>query len=179
LFAGLSVLPAATYLAGQFPDWSWMYLIDPQRLPRLWAVGAGLVTGGGVAAGFVLGLKGFRRYGAWSLGAALAVLLLAYLGLVGLSWRSSRLSAIGSYANFHAGGWLMQPLLTLAPTSQPELGARPAGLLYALLAINLWLAAALWLVARTLRQKSEFILAMPPAPPPPSGLGPSGHPNSA
>lgn len=156
LFAVLSVVPAATSLAGQFPDWSFMYLVDPQRLPRLWIVGAGLVSGAAVALGFALGMTGYRRHGARPLGVALGVIGLAYLALCALGWRSSRLALVGSFADFHSGGWLMQPVFPLAGW---RLGQRPAGLLYALVATNLGVGIALLLVARTLLTKSEFIFA--------------------
>ena len=158
LFAALSVMPAAMGLAGQFPDWSFMYLVDPARLPRLWIVGAGLLAGAGVALGFTLALKGYRRYGARPLGVALGVGLFIYLGLCVLAWRSSRLALVGRFADFHAGGWLMQPVFSLAGPG----ASRPAGLLYALLATNLGVGTSLVLVARTLQTKSEFIFAAAP-----------------
>ncbi len=160
LFALLSVLPAATYIAAQFPDWSLMYLIDPQRLPRLWPLAAGILTGVGVVGGFAAGVIWFERSGEVPLKLALGGLLLVYIGLVFLSWRAGRLSAVGSFTNFHAGGWLMQPLFSRLSW---QLENRPFGLLYALIATNLCEAIALFLVARTLLTKSEFIFAAAPS----------------
>ena len=74
---------------------------------------------------------------------------------------SGNTSAVGSYASFHAGGWLMQPLFSL---SSWRLGYRPFGLLYSLLAINLCLHTALLFVARALLTKGEFIFAVAPCP---------------
>ena len=160
LFALLSVLPAATYIAAQFPDWSLMYLIDPQRLPRLWPLAAGLLTGVGVMGGFAAGVIWFERSGEVPLKLALGGLLLVYVGAVFLSWHAGRLSAVGSFANFHAGGWLMQPLFSQLSW---QLEYRPFGLLYALIASNLCEGIALYLVARTLLTKSEFIFAAAPS----------------
>lgn len=167
LFAALSVLPAATYLAAQFPDWTLMYLIDPQRLlrPWQWALGIGAATGAAVVLGFALGVAWFWRAGGRPLMVALAALLLVYLGLVLLGFHAGRLSAVGSFASFHAGGWLMQPLFSL---SSWRLGYRPFGLLYSLLAINLCLKLALVVVARTLLTKGEFIFAVAPSASPPA-----------
>lgn len=162
LFALLSVLPAATYIAAQFPDWSLMYLIDPQRLPRLWTLAAGLLAGAGVMGGFAAGVIWFERSGGVPLKLALGGLLLVYLGFVFLSWRAGRLSAVGSFANFHAGGWLMRPLVSFSRLSV-QLETAPLGLLYALIATNLCEGIALYLVARTLLTKSEFIFAAAPA----------------
>lgn len=156
LFAALSVLPSATYLAAQFPDWTLMYLVDPQRLPRLWPLAAGLFTAAGVAVGFAAGVLWFVRVGGGPLKLALGGLLVVYLGLVLLSWRSGRLAEVGSFANFHAGGWLMQPLFSMRAW---QLENRPFGLLYALLAINLCQALAFATAAHTLLTKSEFIFA--------------------
>lgn len=162
LFAALAVVPAAVYLAAQFPDWSLMYLLDPQRSlgvrPLLWSIGAGLLTGAAVVPGFVLGLRGQRRYGGRLLGLALFGLLALYLALFLWGLRAGRLSLVGAYADFHAGRWLMRPLFSL---SAWRLGDRSFALLYDLVAINLCELASLALVARALLTKSEFIVDRP------------------
>ncbi len=162
LFAALAVVPAAVYLAAQFPDWSLMYLLDPARSlrarPLLWSAGVGLLTGAAVVPGFVLGLRCHERYGQRSLFLALFGLLVLYLalGLWGLG--AGRLSLVGAYADFHAGRWLMRPLFSLAAW---RLGDRGFALLYDLLAINLCQGASFALVARALLTKSEFIVDRP------------------
>ncbi len=170
LYVLVAVVPAAGYLGAQFPDWSFMYLLDPQRLSAttqgLWVLGAALLTGAAVVAGFLLGLRGWQRYGGRALGLALGGLLLGYLALVTLALRAGRLSEVGTYANFHAGlaggpslgGWLMRPLFSLDAW---RLGDRAFALLYDLIAINLCQAAALFLVCRALVTKSEFIVDRP------------------
>lgn len=162
LFAALAVVPAAVYLAAQFPDWSLMYLLDPQRSlgarPLLGSVAAGLLTGAAVVPGFVLGLRVHRRSGKRSLWLALIGLLVVYLALFLWGLRAGRLSLVGAYADFHAGRWLMRPLFSLAAW---RLGDRSFALLYDLVAINLCQAASLVLVARALLTKSEFIVDRP------------------
>lgn len=77
LYAVLYTLPAATYLALQFPDWTWRSLYDlgrlvrlsgpgaapgaAHRLPRLAGVLLGLATALAVPAGFALYVHGARR----------------------------------------------------------------------------------------------------------------------
>ena len=164
LFAALAVVPAAVYLAAQFPDWSLMYLLDPARSlrarPLLWSTGVGLLTGAAVVPGFILGLRGHERYGRRSLWLALFGLLVLYLALVLWLWGqgAGRLSLVGAYADFHAGRWLMRPLFSLASW---RLGDRGFALLYDLLAINLCQGASFALVARALLTKSEFIVDRP------------------
>ena len=162
LFAALAVVPAAVYLAAQFPDWSVMYLIDPQRslgaLPLLWPVGAGLLTGAAVVPGFILGLRGHRRHGVRLLGLALFGLLALYLLCALWGLRAGRLSLVGTYADFHAGRWLMRPLFSLPAW---RLGDRAFALFYDLIAVNLCQGISLALVARALLTKSEFIVDRP------------------
>ena len=162
LFAALAVVPAAVYLAAQFPDWSLMYLLDPQRSsgagPLLWSLGAGLLTGAAVVPGFILGLAVHQRYGGRPLWLALFALGLLYLALSLWALRAGRLSLVGTYADFHAQRWLMRPLFSLAAW---RLGARPFALFYDLVAINLCQVIALALVARALLTKSEFIVDRP------------------
>lgn len=170
LYVVLAVMPAAAYLAAQFPDWSFMYLLDSQRLSApaqvLWVLGAALLTGAAVVPGFILGLRGAQRYGGRTLGLALGGLLLGYLALALWAYRTGRLAEVGTYANFHAdlggdlhaGGWLMRPLFSLDAW---RLGDRAFALLYDLIAINLCQAVALVLVGRALVTKSEFIVDRP------------------
>ena len=111
--------------------------------------------------GFAGGLAWFWRAGGRPLAYALGAVLLVYLGLILVNFSSGRLSSVGSFASFHAGGWLMQPLFSRASW---RLGYRPFELLYSLLAINLCVNSALAVVARTLLTKGEFIFAVAPGP---------------
>jgi hypothetical protein len=65
VYTGLVLCPAALYFYLAHPDWSWMYLVDPHRVPRV--VVALLVLGytaslvGGFAAGYALTRAGKFR----------------------------------------------------------------------------------------------------------------------
>ena len=60
LFAAIMLCPATIYLYLTHADWAWLYLIDPRRVPRLFAIpaaaagagaGAGAASGAGAACG--------------------------------------------------------------------------------------------------------------------------------
>jgi hypothetical protein len=101
LFEGIIVWPVALYFYFVHPDWSWMYFVDPQRLP--WGI-ASLVL-----LAYVATLLG-GYLGGWALARARQErLLYGAVGLVGLVLiifliaGRTRLGHDGSFAQFHAG----------------------------------------------------------------------------
>jgi hypothetical protein len=101
LYQVLLVTPALLYFGFVFPDWTWLYLVDPRRLPigitilSVLATAAALL--GGYLAGWVL-LRARRRR------ELMAVVGVAGLALfVSLLMLRDRLGRAGSYAEFVAG----------------------------------------------------------------------------
>lgn len=96
------VWPTTAYLYLAHPDWSWLYLVDPDRVPRLVVVP--LVAASAAAVGFgywgaarMLALVPDRRALPGALaGLGALVLLLAFLA-------RARLLHDGSYDEYHAG----------------------------------------------------------------------------
>ncbi len=123
--------PSAAYLYLAYPDWSWLYVVDPGRVPRLAVVPvvaarAGALAGGYYGAARILREARDRRTLPAVLGgvAALAV-------LTGFLVRG-RLLRYGSYGDWHAGRSL--------PLSEVKLG-------YVLVAVLVGTAAAAGFVA--------------------------------
>jgi hypothetical protein len=100
-FEAIIVWPVALYFCLVYPDWSWLYVVDPQRLP--WGVSVLVLLGNAVAllGGYLGGWAILRArkpkvlYGV--LGAA-GVCLLAFL----IAARK-RLINHGTFAEYHAG----------------------------------------------------------------------------
>ena len=101
VFLGLIALPTSLYLYWVHPAWSWLYLLDPARVPPIMVVP-------------VLVAQCVALLGAWRVGAALiradrdrallgtlagAIVTLAAVGLL----LSARLGAYGSFQVFEAG----------------------------------------------------------------------------
>lgn len=116
-------------------------LFSPRQLPdRFFArgLGRGLARGLGRLLGRLLGSARSVRW-------LTAVLLAAVGALVALLARG-RLGIVGSYEQFHADRWLMQPLLSAA-TKLP----------FALAVINLGILISLGMAARLLRWRSDLL----------------------
>jgi hypothetical protein len=100
-FEAIIVWPVALYFFLVHPAWSWMYLIDPARLP--WGISVLVLLGyvatllGGYLAGWAL----VRVHKERALFAALAVLGVGLI--VFLIVARGRISHAGTYAEFHAG----------------------------------------------------------------------------
>lgn len=138
IFAGVILIPLAFYLYMAHPAWSWMYAVDPERVPSILLVpllvGHGLVFVSGWWAGGKLVRAHKTRQALWGLlGAAL---LLVVMGLV--FW--GRLGRYGTYAEFADGRAL--------PIMEVKLG-------YVLIVIVLGLGAAAVMVALQLLQDSR------------------------
>jgi hypothetical protein len=102
LFAAIILTPATAYLYLAHPDWSWLYLVDAARVPRMFVVPAAAASAAALLAGWY-GIARFvaggvpRRQVLGALGAAgaaaVAVALLA----------RGRLLHYGSYRDYHDG----------------------------------------------------------------------------
>lgn len=101
LYHGLIVTPMVVYAGLVHPDWSWMYLVDPARLPLgtivLVVLGTGAAELGGYLGGWALLRAGHKRE-LWL--AALGVLGLALA--LGIAARQ-RLGQSGTFAEFAVG----------------------------------------------------------------------------
>jgi hypothetical protein len=122
LYQVLLVTPALLYFGFVFPDWTWLYLVDPHRLPvgitilSVFATAAALL--GGYLVGWVL-LRARRRR---ELVGVVAVTVLSLF--VSLLMLRERLGRAGSYAEFVAG-------------HAPKLGERKLGWSLALVSAGL------------------------------------------
>jgi hypothetical protein len=101
LFQGLVGWPVCLYFYLVYPDWSWMYLVDPARLP--WGVGALVFLGhastllGGYLAGWWL-VRAKREKVLLGIGGGL-LLVLFVMTIVA----RGRFFHSGSFAEFHDG----------------------------------------------------------------------------
>jgi len=130
LFVGFVLVPSTMYLYLEHPAWSWLYLVDPERVTGLAVVSVLAACVGGVAGGYWGAGKLVRadreRVVLMVLG-GLALLLLFVAFLL-----RGRLGAYGSYADYHHGRAL--------PLSAVKLG-------YVLIALTTGLAASVSFVA--------------------------------
>jgi hypothetical protein len=98
---GLVVIPLGLYFYLVQPDWTWLYGIDPGRIPRLAAVPLVAAHAGLVIAGWHLGAQLVRRdrtrLAVWlAIGLAVAIVVGAALVL-------PRLATAATYAGYHHG----------------------------------------------------------------------------
>jgi len=130
-FVAILLVPATAYLYLSHPDWAWLYLVDPERVPRLVVVPIVAITAGAVGAGYwgaarMLALVGDRRALPGALaGVAVLVCLLGFLA-------RGRLLHVGTTVDFRDGRAL--------PIFDVKLG-------YALIAVVVGLASAAAFVA--------------------------------
>jgi hypothetical protein len=123
--------PATAYLYLAHPDWAWLYLVDPERVPRLVVVPVVAMSAAAVGAGYwggarMLALVADRRALPGALaGVAALVCLLGFLA-------RGRLLHVGTTGDFHDGRAL--------PLFDVKLG-------YALIAVVVGLASAAAFVA--------------------------------
>ena len=101
-FVAILLAPATAYLYLAHPDWAWLYLIDPERVPRLVVVPIVAACAAAVGAGYwgaarMLALVPDPRALPGALGLAGVVNLLA------LFLARGRLLLDGSYGDYHGG----------------------------------------------------------------------------
>jgi hypothetical protein len=104
VFIGMIRLPVALYLHLAHPHWSWLYLVDAGKVPRLTIVPIVAVASGSVIGGWYLGARLVRMVKEKILLSGLAASG-ALLFLVTFLCRD-RLMHYGSYEQFHAGNAL-------------------------------------------------------------------------
>jgi hypothetical protein len=101
LFQGVVVVPALLYLGFVFPDWMWLYLVDPRRLPVGITILFVLVATAAVLGGYLGGWALLRVRRRRELGAAL---VLGVIGIiVGLVLVRGRLGHTGTFHEYRAG----------------------------------------------------------------------------
>jgi hypothetical protein len=112
LYQGLVTTPAILYVAIVHPDWSWLYWVDPARLPfgttTLVVIGAAAAELGGYLAGWAM-LRARRRRELAICVAAVALVLVVLVILL-----HDRLVRAGTFSEFSLG--------TAARTSERKLG---------------------------------------------------------
>lgn len=101
MFLGLMATPAALYLYWAHPAWSWLYLVDPARLPGFLVAPMIVLQGGALVGAWILGAVLIRGGRDRALLGTLAGMFLL-LGILGVAL-SSRIGAYGSYEVFEAG----------------------------------------------------------------------------
>ena len=141
-FVGVVLLPVGLYLYVAHPDWTWMYLVDPEDVPALALVPILVLHGGAVIGGWYLGAYLIRRDKQrlllYLLGGGAAILLLAGLIL------RERLLSYGTLADWERG--------TALDLMDVKLG-------YVLIALVLGMGAAAGFVAFELLRDSRRVRA--------------------
>ena len=101
LFLAMIVVPCALYFYLAHADWSWLYLVDPARVPKL-AIVSVLAAQGGALVGAYYGAARLVRAGKE---VPLRFVLGGYAGglLIMLIVLRGRLTHYGTYAQYHAG----------------------------------------------------------------------------
>jgi len=114
LFVAITRAPVALYLHLAHPNWSWLYLVDASRIPRLAVVPILAVIAGATLGGWYAGARLVRVVkekvlvsGLWAIAALLT--LITFLCRY-------RLLHYGSYRQFHAGHALPLGQVKLAYT---------------------------------------------------------------
>jgi hypothetical protein len=137
-FEAIIFWPCALYLVLVFPDWAWLYLVDPHRLPPgssflvLLANAATLL--GGYLAGWAI-LRARKPKVLYGVLGAVGFLLLVYV----IAFRA-RLGTHGTFAEFHAGH---------------ALSATETKLIWAMVVTTLGVAAAAALVGFALWEQGK------------------------
>lgn len=101
LYQGLVVTPAILYLGFVHPDWTWLYLVNPQRLPSGITVLSVLASAAALLGGYLGGWILLRARRRRELMGACALLIVG-LGAVLLVLRD-RLGHAGTFADYAAG----------------------------------------------------------------------------
>lgn len=98
-FGGIILWPVGVYYYVVFPDWSWMYFVDPARLPWgasvLVFLGYGITLVGGYLLGWAL-LRTHQEKVLYGVGGALGLAMLVFM----IIYRE-RLWSHGTFAEYH------------------------------------------------------------------------------
>ncbi|MCG8422191.1 MAG: hypothetical protein MJE77_30075 [Proteobacteria bacterium] len=142
MFVGAVQLPMAVYLYWVHPAWSWLYLVDPNRVPDLIVAVVILVQCGVLIAAWYVGAHlvqiGRERLIPYLIGAS-TVLLLALV-----IWFGGRLIRYGTYQDYQGGA--------ASGLLEVKLG-------YVLIALVLGVGAAAGFVAVELGRNSRLVRA--------------------
>lgn len=152
-FALLTVLPLSSYYYWLYPDWSWMYLVAPARLPAGIGLAVVVVTTGMAPVGFILGwtlLRALRERGPQAVFGLCGALSMALVLVLVLGHR--RLSVLGGYDDFQS--WPLQGPL-LRPLFRTKLGLSFLGTVPVLLMGSFLVGYYLWGYGRWLRQQAQ------------------------
>lgn len=156
-FAGLTAAPVAIYLYVAYPDWSWMYLINPARLPRGTGLAVVVATTLMVPAGYLLGWALLRLL---SVRGLFGVLGAVAMGLaLGMVAGERRFFFLGRYEDFltarqGAGPGVFVP----RPLTQGKLGYALPCIVPLVLSSLAVAAYHLWAQGRWLRQQAAASL---------------------
>jgi hypothetical protein len=100
-FCGLIIVPSTLYLLVAYPDWAWMYLVDPDRVPGLSLLPLLVLHTGTPVAAWYVAARLFR------LQRDRAVLYMlagcAAVGLVAFLLARDRVLEVGSYRDYGQG----------------------------------------------------------------------------
>lgn len=145
-FALLSVAPVSAYLYLLYPDWSWMYLVEPQRLPPGTGLAVVVLTMLMVPLGYFLGWLLLRVVGDRGLFGLLGASGMGAILLVFALWR--RLTVNVRFDDFHQG--------LLRPIGQGKLLLALGCTVPIIWAAALLVGRSLWAQGRWLRQQEAM-----------------------
>jgi hypothetical protein len=97
-FAGVILMPVGLYLYIAHPAWTWMYLIDPDRVPALAIVPMLVLHAGALLGPYFLAARWVRADRPRLLYYAMAGVGVAFVVATAILWR--RLFTYGSYSDF-------------------------------------------------------------------------------
>lgn len=152
-FAVLTTAPVSLYLYLAYPEWSWMYLLDPARLPRATGLAVVVTTTLMVPVGFLLGwvlLRLLQSRGLFGIlgGLAMGLLLIVIAG-------QRRFFYLGRYDDFRAAA-LNDIALPLRPLTQGKLFYALLCIVPVVLCSFAVVARHLWAQGRWLRQQGSI-----------------------
>jgi hypothetical protein len=151
-FAVLTTTPVSLYLYLAYPDWSWMYLLEPARLPRATGLAVVVTITLMVPVGYLLGWASLRLFQARGLFGLLGGLAMG-LALIVIAGQR-RFFYLGRYEDFRAAA-LNDIALPLRPLTQGKLFYALLCIVPVVLCSFIVVARHLWAQGRWLRQQGQ------------------------